>query len=71
MSTLIEAQRAIDNLAINHFVGDAVIDGIDLDIESGSPTGYASLVNRLRQLYSADTSKTYYIGGTSCSFLTS
>ncbi|ORX54530.1 glycoside hydrolase [Hesseltinella vesiculosa] len=30
--------------------GDAVIDGFDLDIEGGGPTGYATLINSLRSL---------------------
>ena len=31
--------------------GDAVLDGIDLDIEGGSATGYAAFVTALRALY--------------------
>ncbi|KAI8370775.1 glycoside hydrolase superfamily, partial [Choanephora cucurbitarum] len=41
--------------------GDAVIDGFDLDIEGGGPTGYAAMVKRLRQHFSKDKSKKYYI----------
>lgn len=41
--------------------GDSVIDGFDLDIEGGSTTGYAAFSNKLRQLYSTDSSKQYYI----------
>lgn len=40
---------------------DAVIDGFDLDIESGPTTGYAAFVNRMRYHYSLDTSKRYYM----------
>jgi chitinase len=39
----------------------AVLDGIDLDIEQGSPTGYAAFAKYLRGLMLADTRKTYYI----------
>lgn len=41
--------------------GDSVIDGFDLDIEGGSTVGYAAFSNKLRQLYSTDSSKQYYI----------
>ena len=41
--------------------GDAVMDGVDLDIEHGPPTGYGSFVLRLRELYDTDPKKTYYI----------
>jgi len=40
---------------------DAIIDGFDLDIEGGASTGYAAFVNRMRQHYASDTSKSYYI----------
>ncbi|KAJ1720621.1 Chitinase 2 [Coemansia erecta] len=40
---------------------DAVLDGIDLDIEGGSPTGYASFIKKLRSHYSKDSDKQYYI----------
>ncbi|KAI9281908.1 chitinase 1 [Sporodiniella umbellata] len=33
--------------------GDAVIDGVDLDIEGGSSTGYAAFVNTFRSKFSA------------------
>ncbi|GME71704.1 unnamed protein product [Ambrosiozyma monospora] len=41
--------------------GDAVVDGFDFDIESGSDTGYAALATKLRSYYAQDSSKTYYI----------
>ncbi|KAI8644014.1 glycoside hydrolase superfamily [Parasitella parasitica] len=41
--------------------GDAVLDGFDLDIESGGPIGYAALVKRLRKHFASDSSKQYYI----------
>ncbi|KAJ2802638.1 Chitinase 2 [Coemansia guatemalensis] len=40
---------------------DAVLDGIDLDIEGGGGTGYVSFIEQLRSHYSSDTSKKYYI----------
>ena len=42
--------------------GSIKFDGIDLDIEGGSPVGYGTFANRLRELYDTDASKTYYIG---------
>ncbi|KAH3662635.1 hypothetical protein OGAPHI_005887 [Ogataea philodendri] len=41
--------------------GDAIIDGFDFDIESGESTGYAALATKLREYYSQDSSKDYYI----------
>lgn len=38
--------------------GDAVIDGFDLDIEGGSATGYAAMINQLRTHYGKMFSKT-------------
>ena len=43
--------------------GDVVLDGVDLNIESGGPTGYVGFVNRLRELYASDPVKTYYVAG--------
>ncbi|KAJ2377470.1 Chitinase 2 [Coemansia sp. RSA 2607] len=40
---------------------DAVLDGIDLDIEGGSSSGYAGFINQLRSHYATDPSKQYYI----------
>ncbi|EIW64535.1 class III chitinase [Trametes versicolor FP-101664 SS1] len=42
--------------------GSAVLDGVDLDIEGGSTTGYAAFVTRLRSHFSG-ASKQYYITG--------
>ncbi|KAF8149609.1 glycoside hydrolase superfamily, partial [Mycena galopus ATCC 62051] len=40
--------------------GSVVLDGVDLDIEIGDPTGYAAFVNQIRAL-SAGGSKPYYV----------
>ncbi|KAF7364510.1 Carbohydrate-binding module family 5 protein [Mycena venus] len=40
--------------------GSAILDGVDLDIENGSPVGYTAFVNRIRVL-SRDSVKKYYI----------
>ncbi|KAI9296310.1 glycoside hydrolase [Neoconidiobolus thromboides FSU 785] len=45
----------------NRPFGDAVLDGVDLDIEGGSSTGYTAFINELRGLYASDPSKKYYI----------
>jgi len=47
------------NGAIRPF-GSAILDGIDLDIESGSTTGYAAFIQGLRN-YFATAPKNYYI----------
>ncbi|KAJ1944633.1 Chitinase 2, partial [Linderina macrospora] len=47
-----DAQRPFD---------DAVLDGIDLDIEGGSDTGYTAFIEQLRLYYRSDSSKRYYI----------
>ncbi|KAF5101386.1 hypothetical protein D0Z00_000865 [Geotrichum galactomycetum] len=39
--------------------GDVVLDGFDLDIENGDPTGYAALTTALKELYAGGN---YYIG---------
>ncbi|KAG7766667.1 hypothetical protein KL946_001855 [Ogataea haglerorum] len=41
--------------------GDAVIDGFDFDIENRNSTGYAALATKLREYYTQDSSKDYYI----------
>ncbi|KAJ1927338.1 Chitinase 2 [Tieghemiomyces parasiticus] len=41
--------------------GDAVLDGVDLDIEHTPATGYTEFVQRLRNLYVTDKSRNYYI----------
>ncbi|ETW87551.1 glycoside hydrolase family 18 protein [Heterobasidion irregulare TC 32-1] len=40
--------------------GSAVLDGVDLDIEGGTSTGYAAFVNRIRS-HATGASKQYYI----------
>ncbi|KAF9561291.1 Chitinase 1 [Mortierella alpina] len=40
---------------------DAVLDGVDLDIEGGSTVGYTAFVAELRSLYATDPKKQYYI----------
>ncbi|TRM64973.1 glycoside hydrolase superfamily [Schizophyllum amplum] len=40
--------------------GDAILDGIDLDIEGGGSTGYVAFVNKFRSLASGG-SKPYYV----------
>ncbi|TBU41653.1 glycoside hydrolase [Dichomitus squalens] len=37
-------------------LGDAILDGVDLDIESGSPAHYAAFVNRIRSNAGENTS---------------
>jgi chitinase len=41
----------------------AVLDGVDLDIEGGSSTGYSAFVRRMRELMNADKSRRWYITG--------
>ncbi|KAJ2889719.1 Chitinase 1, partial [Coemansia aciculifera] len=40
---------------------DAVLDGIDLDIEGGSNSGYAAFISQLRAHYASDPTRQYYI----------
>ncbi|KAJ2659586.1 Chitinase 2 [Coemansia sp. RSA 1200] len=40
---------------------DAVLDGIDLDIEGGSNNGYTAFISRLRSHYASDPGRNYYI----------
>ncbi|KAI8351239.1 glycoside hydrolase superfamily, partial [Mortierella sp. GBAus27b] len=40
---------------------DAVLDGVDLDIEGGSSIGYTAFIQELRLLFAGDTRKQYYI----------
>ncbi|KAJ2808875.1 Chitinase 2 [Coemansia guatemalensis] len=42
---------------------DAILDGIDLDIEGGSTSGYAAYVAQLRSHFAASSDKKYYITG--------
>jgi chitinase len=39
--------------------GDAVVDGFDLDIEGGSATGYAAMINQLRTHYGKRRKETF------------
>jgi chitinase len=41
----------------------AVMDGVDLDIEGGSTTGYTAFVRRMREIMNGDKSRRYYITG--------
>ncbi|KAJ2444529.1 Chitinase 2, partial [Coemansia sp. RSA 2337] len=40
---------------------DAVLDGIDLDIEGGGASGYTTFISQLRTHYASDPSRQYYI----------
>jgi chitinase len=42
--------------------GDAIVDGVDLDVEAGSNVGWTSLVKQLRVNFDKDPVRTYYIG---------
>lgn len=41
--------------------GDAIVDGFDFDLENHIQTGTAALGNALKEKFSQDTSKTYYL----------
>lgn len=41
--------------------GDAIVDGFDFDIENNDQTGYVALANELKNIYSQDSSKSYYL----------
>ncbi|RKP38232.1 glycoside hydrolase superfamily, partial [Dimargaris cristalligena] len=41
--------------------GDAVLDGVDLDIEKNAAAGYTDFIKTLRQLYDTDKNHAYYI----------
>ncbi|KAI7853268.1 glycoside hydrolase superfamily [Circinella umbellata] len=41
--------------------GSASVDGFDLDIEAGETKGYSAFVKKMRDHYSSDSSKKYYI----------
>jgi chitinase len=47
----------------NRPFGDAILDGVDLDIEGGSATGYAAFVTQLRTHFDSDKTKKYMITG--------
>ncbi|GJJ75497.1 hypothetical protein EMPS_07855 [Entomortierella parvispora] len=40
---------------------DAILDGVDLDIEGGSSVGYPAFIAELRSLFATDAKKKYYI----------
>ncbi|KAJ1979282.1 Chitinase 2 [Dimargaris xerosporica] len=42
---------------------DAVLDGVDLDLEHGGPTGVTAFITELRRLYKSDSSKKYLVAG--------
>ncbi|KAL0578028.1 Chitinase 2 [Marasmius crinis-equi] len=48
--------------------GDAVLDGIDLDIEGGTSDHYATFVNRIRSLSSGASKKYYVTAAPQCVF---
>ncbi|EJD55444.1 glycoside hydrolase family 18 protein [Auricularia subglabra TFB-10046 SS5] len=48
--------------------GDAVLDGIDLDIEGGGPTGYAAFVTQLRTHFENADKKYYVTAAPQCIF---
>lgn len=43
--------------------GAARLDGVDLDIEGGAPTGYGAYVRALRALMATDGAHRHYISG--------
>jgi len=49
-------------------VAVVLLQRIDLDIEQGTPTGYAAFVNRLRQHASNGTNKLYITAAPQCPF---
>ncbi|KAK0480304.1 glycoside hydrolase family 18 protein [Armillaria novae-zelandiae] len=48
--------------------GDAVLDGIDLDIEGGGSTGFVAFVNKIRSLSSGASKKYYVTAAPQCVF---
>ncbi|TFY55037.1 hypothetical protein EVG20_g9469 [Dentipellis fragilis] len=48
--------------------GSAVLDGVDLDIESGSPSHYAAFVNQIRSHASGKSKKYYVTAAPQCPF---
>ncbi|KAF8150562.1 glycoside hydrolase family 18 protein [Crassisporium funariophilum] len=48
--------------------GDAVLDGVDLDIEGGSSAGYAAFVTKIRSLSSGASKKYYMTAAPQCPF---
>ncbi|KAJ1976600.1 Chitinase 2 [Dimargaris verticillata] len=41
--------------------GDAVLDGLDLDIEKNDAVGYTDFIKTMRDLYASDKNKKYYM----------
>ncbi|KAF8531500.1 glycoside hydrolase superfamily [Gautieria morchelliformis] len=48
--------------------GSAVLDGVDLDIEGGSSSGYAAFVNQLRTHFNGASKKYYMTAAPQCPF---
>ncbi|KAI0260435.1 glycoside hydrolase superfamily [Gloeopeniophorella convolvens] len=48
--------------------GNAVLDGVDLDIEEGAPTGYAAFVNQIRSHAKGSTKRFYITAAPQCPF---
>ncbi|KAK7694334.1 hypothetical protein QCA50_001517 [Cerrena zonata] len=48
--------------------GDAVLDGVDLDIEGGSGTGYVAFINQLQSHAQSASKKYYYTAAPQCPF---
>ena len=48
--------------------GDAVLDGIDIDVEGGGTQFWDSMVNRLRTLASGASKKYYVTGAPQCPY---
>jgi len=48
--------------------GDAVLDGIDLDIESGSPSYYSAFVDKIRALSKGSRKRYYLTAAPQCPF---
>ncbi|KAF9452542.1 glycoside hydrolase family 18 protein [Macrolepiota fuliginosa MF-IS2] len=48
--------------------GDAVLDGIDLDIESGSPSFYSTFVDKIRALSKGSRKRYYLTAAPQCPF---
>ncbi|KAI0228315.1 Chitinase 2 [Massospora cicadina] len=48
--------------------GDAVVDGIDLDLEGGSQDNYPFFLNKLQELYNSSPRKFYVTAAPQCDF---
>lgn len=49
-------------------LGAAVLDGVDLDIEGGSPSGYAALLTSIRSLMNSSSKRFYISGAPQCPY---